>query len=1212
MAVDGRGFVNNNLNTFTAASVSNDYGNGNGSMGGKRDHWNNAIGEGRWAEERGRSRHRQAPARPHGSRNWTVENTASLANNRKRHRRDFLARPEAHKPELGDHATAATAPSENYPRESSSSMPRPSSHPSYPRQSQAPSSASAQGSRTREACQPNNMCNNFIPPKAQRYLPQATARSQFASNRPRNYSEYSSDRNTNASQGSSSEQRLEKTNMIDEQDRQFSRQHSRFDRQSPSSSVERPTIASRATSFSSDTQSAHSRFQQPSNKRNYDQSRSDFSNRSPGFRRDLDNRDFPRRTSFQSNMKDSYNHHGMDGKERYADLGRPQGRPHFNREVRNIDNNQPREDRRNGFTFTSQERVRSAYQAERSTPPSRFRSNEGMGNRTRHQDYSPRFLPDNRPRELGYRGRDNFRESAIPPSHNVLSERIGAIESNTPTLQLSSNASARSRFSRWGPRTDRSALTTSQSDLRQPRRDSLDSQTRREPPSFARQTQFSPASQPAPVAMDCTRNKMLSNAASLSAGTSSVTQIPQVQHQSNISRDQSKRIPPRPEIGGWQPGNISHESDRSSPPPKKRFRQDLEYHLPSTDSNPNIVVPINMDQKTTTEERVLKVVHALDTKDESKAFLSTKIPPKGVPILNQGMPTEEQPIASSSRESDARQNAAIISPNATTEQGQSLKILSRWLKPPVEKKRKVSAVESSESSVEKMHPVTKPLIHTTKASEGDEHVEPTKTKKAYSPASPVNNRLVTDSEGGSTISDIRELSIMLEHRKQAMATVPCAIVTAPHHEDTSDFAKSPIEDEVKVASASVVPSVKSRSMTADSESCVHKESTLESDDSSSSSSDESDTDDEEVMMWASKMFGVPYRPPPSAHPKLTTTDQKTIHSPLAKRNPLKLHLKLSPSKRQNNDDSTLSSMQHDKKKPVNRVETQNMSGERSMKLAVRGRKKNKGSMVKPIIISPEDREVNEEKDRREREEEKRIREEAKPLTAAQIKEILGDDDYQGTGRRNWVRRSVRQPSRALLNSKQMKALVHGLTTNDPDMVVLKMKKYISDPNAPSCVLDAALEALEENTNCEALYIQNFNEGLRDKQVLHLLRILQAPSCKIWCLNIGENYNVDTETWEKFTEGLQRTKVTHMYASEHTITTEMKDMIRETIRLNRKKHDMHINPNNLDVIVQCTHCWWNPINAKALRPYIKNRGYEYILNDKEVQGLRGSTSEAPNM
>ena len=83
----------------------------------------------------------------------------------------------------------------------------------------------------------------------------------------------------------------------------------------------------------------------------------------------------------------------------------------------------------------------------------------------------------------------------------------------------------------------------------------------------------------------------------------------------------------------------------------------------------------------------------------------------------------------------------------------------------------------------------------------------------------------------------------------------------------------------------------------------------------------------------------------------------------------------------------------------------------------------------------------------------------------------------------------------------------------------------------------------------------------------------------------------------------------MYASEHTVTTEMKDEIRKIIRKNRKKHDMHINPNNLDVIVQCTHCWWNPINAKVLQPYLKKQGFEYILNDKEKQGLRGTTSGA---
>lgn len=103
-----------------------------------------------------------------------------------------------------------------------------------------------------------------------------------------------------------------------------------------------------------------------------------------------------------------------------------------------------------------------------------------------------------------------------------------------------------------------------------------------------------------------------------------------------------------------------------------------------------------------------------------------------------------------------------------------------------------------------------------------------------------------------------------------------------------------------------------------------------------------------------------------------------------------------------------------------------------------------------------------------------------------------------------------------------------------------------------------------------------------------------------------------DTWDKFTKGLRKTKITHMYASEHTITSEMKDEIRETIRENRKKHDLHINPNNLDVIVQCTHCWWNPINAKALRPYVCKKGYEHILNDTEGQGLRGSMSGVPSV
>lgn len=127
--------------------------------------------------------------------------------------------------------------------------------------------------------------------------------------------------------------------------------------------------------------------------------------------------------------------------------------------------------------------------------------------------------------------------------------------------------------------------------------------------------------------------------------------------------------------------------------------------------------------------------------------------------------------------------------------------------------------------------------------------------------------------------------------------------------------------------------------------------------------------------------------------------------------------------------------------------------------------------------------------------------------------------------------------------------------------------------------------------------------------MHLLRILQQPSCSIWCLNIGETYKVKRKTWKRFAIGLRKTKITHTYVSEHVISSELKDRIRNTIRDNRSKHSMHIDPDNLDVIVKCTHNWWNPINAKILRPHLKKKGYEHFLHDKEAQGLLGSKSGA---
>ena len=336
-------------------------------------------------------------------------------------------------------------------------------------------------------------------------------------------------------------------------------------------------------------------------------------------------------------------------------------------------------------------------------------------------------------------------------------------------------------------------------------------------------------------------------------------------------------------------------------------------------------------------------------------------------------------------------------------------------------------------------------------------------------------------------------------------------------------------------------------------------------------SSDSETDEEEIVQWASRMFGI--APRPIARPKKKSPyDYQWMGSPV--------HIPISEKV----------------KLGRRRGCTMDASITKPQKSRTKSPKKKKSKSDELEIDS-------------ESEDQRRKRESARPLTAEEIRSILAEDNDTNDCSSNWVRRSVRQPSKSVLSSPMVKALLDKLRSNDTDMVVLKMKKYVNDPNTPCIVIDAVLDALEENTNCESLYIQNFNEGMRDDQVKRLLQVLQRPSCKIWCLNIGETYKVKTETWELFTEGLKKTKITHIYASEHTITAEMKDQIRRTIRENRNKHNMHIDPNNLDTIIQCTHCWWNPVNAKALRPFLKKRGYEFMLQDKELQGLKGSMSGA---
>ena len=290
------------------------------------------------------------------------------------------------------------------------------------------------------------------------------------------------------------------------------------------------------------------------------------------------------------------------------------------------------------------------------------------------------------------------------------------------------------------------------------------------------------------------------------------------------------------------------------------------------------------------------------------------------------------------------------------------------------------------------------------------------------------------------------------------------------------------------------------------------------DDTSNDSDDDSDTDEEEVMMWAAKMFGINPAPPAIARRKAKSVAQgletPRMGPPSASSDSVgkpKLHLRISLPKLTKGDEQDLvetppegasQMLQHDtppytdcevrrrkklkklKKRerlssaPVKTFNDRDDGPANSQQNATRKRDKKMRKKLRKILIEkhPVPDTVQEDNDALEREmdEERRKREQAKPLTAAQIRAILGED-WNGGGESirnsNWVRRSTRQPLKSILNSKQMKNFLHKVRNNDPDMVVLKMKKYISDPNAPEVVLNAALEALEENTNCEALYIQ---------------------------------------------------------------------------------------------------------------------------------------------
>lgn len=167
----------------------------------------------------------------------------------------------------------------------------------------------------------------------------------------------------------------------------------------------------------------------------------------------------------------------------------------------------------------------------------------------------------------------------------------------------------------------------------------------------------------------------------------------------------------------------------------------------------------------------------------------------------------------------------------------------------------------------------------------------------------------------------------------------------------------------------------------------------------------------------------------------------------------------------------------------------------------------------------------------------------------------------------YSKKSKRNPSSHQLSKADVNALLEKIRTNHSSTIVLKIKDHVS-ADINSLILDEVITSLYLNKVCQALYVQNLNQAMGDEQLVRLTSLLKKK--KIWCINLGENYNVSSYGWKIFCQELKKTYITHMYVSEHTISNKLKNEMRDNIRDNRKKHDRHKSVRNLKVISQCTN------------------------------------------
>lgn len=208
------------------------------------------------------------------------------------------------------------------------------------------------------------------------------------------------------------------------------------------------------------------------------------------------------------------------------------------------------------------------------------------------------------------------------------------------------------------------------------------------------------------------------------------------------------------------------------------------------------------------------------------------------------------------------------------------------------------------------------------------------------------------------------------------------------------------------------------------------------------------------------------------------------------------------------------------------------------------------------------------------------------MSIPEEREMLSIDDPSRPVREgvNWVWRSQRHAGGDQMARPDLQDLMDRLEKDDPkdtELIILRLKNWLeADTNTQ--VMTRVFELLAKSNVVQALYVQNMEKGMDDDRLALLSRVLKTNH-RIWALNVGENFKISRQGWENFANNLKDTGLTHLYAgSESTVHGELKVQMRDAIRDNRSKHNLHIAVWNLEIIVQIGQMWWNPRNSAVVQ------------------------------